>query len=117
MFLRKPIAMVRHAPCRLLHRRSIHFSRVKLSERSSVTNLGYVSAKDCSTITPPYPLLLDKLAYIRKYINKPLTLAEKILYSHLTNPERTFASGPIVRGETYLQLTPERVAMQDASAQ
>ncbi|KNC85671.1 hypothetical protein SARC_02155 [Sphaeroforma arctica JP610] len=41
-----------------------------------------------------------------------LTLAEKIVYSHLTD-----ATQPIARGETYLHLKPDRVAMQDASAQ
>jgi homoaconitase len=39
---------------------------------------------------------------------RPLTLAEKIVYSHLTNPEETVP----VRGETYLKLSPDRVAMQ-----
>jgi len=48
----------------------------------------------------------------------PLTLAEKILYSHIDNPEETFsATGQSVRGNAYLKLKPDRVAMQDASAQ
>ena len=42
----------------------------------------------------------------------PLTLSEKILYSHLDDPNQK-----IVRGETYLKLRPDRVAMQDATAQ
>lgn len=46
-----------------------------------------------------------------------MTLAEKILYSHIYNPTETLSDGKIARGETYLQLSPERVAMQDASAQ
>jgi homoaconitase len=44
-------------------------------------------------------------------------LAEKILYSHLYDPENGIGGGGIQRGVTYLQLQPERVAMQDASAQ
>ena len=73
--------------------------------------------KDCSSITPPYPKLLQNLTTVRKILgSRPLTLAEKILYSHVYDPERTIADG-IRRGETYLQLSPERVAMQDASAQ
>ena len=44
-----------------------------------------------------------------------LNLAEKIVYGHLDNPEE-FGEG-IVRGETYLKLRPDRVAMQDATAQ
>jgi aconitase A len=49
--------------------------------------------------------------------NRPLTLAEKILYSHLNDPEKSLSGGGKIRGESYLQLSPQRVAMQDASAQ
>ncbi|KAA1468628.1 aconitate hydratase [Dentipellis sp. KUC8613] len=74
--------------------------------------------KDCRSITPPYPTLIENLALVRKYLNgQPLTLAEKILYSHLFDPAKGPDGGKIVRGETYLQLRPARVAMQDASAQ
>ncbi|KAI0067907.1 aconitate hydratase [Artomyces pyxidatus] len=84
--------------------------------RRSLATHATLRDKDCSSITPPYPLLLENLAVVRKHLhNRPLTLAEKILYSHLFDPEH--GSGDIVRGETYLQLRPERVAMQDASAQ
>lgn len=44
--------------------------------------------------------------------NKPLTLAEKIIYGHLDD-----ANQQAVRGQTYLKLRPDRVAMQDATAQ
>lgn len=72
--------------------------------------------KDCSSITPPYAQLIENLDVVRKILgNRPLTLAEKILYSHIHDPATTLSS--IRRGETYLQLKPERVAMQDASAQ
>eukprot|EP01118_Nematostelium_gracile_P006927 TRINITY_DN2244_c0_g1_i3.p1 TRINITY_DN2244_c0_g1~~TRINITY_DN2244_c0_g1_i3.p1 ORF type:complete len:779 (-),score=278.84 TRINITY_DN2244_c0_g1_i3:551-2887(-) len=43
---------------------------------------------------------------------KPLTLTEKILYSHLDSADQA-----VVRGQTYLKLRPDRVAMQDATAQ
>ena len=50
-----------------------------------------------------------------------LTLAEKILYSHLDNPEESLLSGTDnglnIRGNANLKLKPDRVAMQDASAQ
>ncbi|KAI8613941.1 putative aconitate hydratase [Chytriomyces sp. MP71] len=45
-----------------------------------------------------------------------LTLAEKILYGHLSGSAEDLSS-KITRGETYLKLRPDRVAMQDASAQ
>ena len=73
--------------------------------------------KDCTTITPPYARLLENLARVRSILrNKPLTLSEKILYSHIHEPERTLDGKTSIRGE-YLQLKPQRVAMQDASAQ
>ncbi|SAM06675.1 hypothetical protein [Absidia glauca] len=79
---------------------------------ASVTNP--VVEKDCKSITPPYAKLNDTLNKVRRILNnRPLTLAEKVVYSHLTNPEETVP----VRGETYLKLSPDRVAMQDASAQ
>ena len=46
-------------------------------------------------------------------LNRPLTLSEKIVYGHLDNPE----GQDIARGRTYLRLRPDRVAMQDATAQ
>ncbi|KAI0082197.1 aconitate hydratase [Panus rudis PR-1116 ss-1] len=77
-----------------------------------------IPERDCSSITPPYEQLLDNLSVVRKIIgDRPLSLAEKILYSHIHNPRETLADGKIKRGESYLQLKPERVAMQDASAQ
>ena len=73
--------------------------------------------KDCSSITPPYEKLLANLERVRSVVKRPLTLAEKILYSHVIEPEKSLAGGGRIRGESYLQLNPERVAMQDASAQ
>lgn len=49
----------------------------------------------------------------RKKLNRPLTLAEKILTAHLDH----WPEGELVRGETYAFLRPDRVAMQDATAQ
>ncbi|KAJ3123230.1 aconitate hydratase [Physocladia obscura] len=45
-----------------------------------------------------------------------LSLAEKILYGHISDPDIDITT-PIVRGSSYLKLRPDRVAMQDASAQ
>merc|ERR1711899_126105 len=61
----------------------------------------------------PYEKLLKNLDVVRSRLARPLTLSEKILYSHLDEPE----SQDIVRGESYLRLRPDRVAMQDATAQ
>lgn len=72
------------------------------------------------TRLPPYPLLLEKLDTVRKVTNaKPLALAEKILFSHLRNPEEVLANKNThdLRGKQYLPLKVDRLAMQDASAQ
>ena len=89
---------------------------VPLLRRSLATQAPRLE-KDCTSITPPYPALLKKLAHVRRVLNRPLTLSEKILYSHVIDPEASLGGGGRIRGEAYLQLNPERVAMQDASAQ
>ncbi|KAG7192198.1 aconitate hydratase [Scheffersomyces spartinae] len=76
-----------------------------------------------SSRTPPYAKLIQNLDSVRKILGnqQKLTLAEKILYSHLCNPEESLANanGSVsnIRGLEYLKLNPDRVAMQDASAQ
>jgi len=62
----------------------------------------------------PYAKLQKKLDIVKQHIPGPLTLTEKIVYSHLDDPT---CAGKIVRGESYLKLRPDRVAMQDATAQ
>src|SRR5256712_4254736 len=57
---------------------------------------------------------MDKhLAVIRRRLNRPLTLSEKILLGHLDDPE----TQELAPGASYLMLRPDRVAMQDATAQ
>ncbi|KAF8633913.1 hypothetical protein AX15_001099 [Amanita polypyramis BW_CC] len=83
----------------------------------ALANYATLAEKDCTSITPPYASLINNLERVRGVLGRPLTLAEKFLYSHLVDPENNLARGGKVRGETYLQLRPQRVAMQDASAQ
>jgi len=56
----------------------------------------------------------ERIAAARKVENKPLTLSEKILYAHLWNGNATEA---YERGQSYVDFAPDRVAMQDATAQ
>jgi aconitate hydratase len=60
-----------------------------------------------------YEALDDKFNRLRDKIGGPLTLAQKIFLSHLDDPEKQ----ELVPGESYLALRPDRVAMQDATAQ
>lgn len=55
----------------------------------------------------------ENLSVVRSRLNRPLTYAEKILYSHLDDPH----GSEIERGKSYLKLRPDRVACQDATAQ
>merc|ERR1712038_899165 len=63
--------------------------------------------------TMPYEKLVKNLEVVKSRLNRPMTLSEKILYSHLDDP----AGQDIERGTSYLRLRPDRVAMQDATAQ
>ncbi|KAF2399047.1 aconitate hydratase [Trichodelitschia bisporula] len=89
---------------------------------ATATNV-YPSQRDVAARTPPYSKLLRNLARVREVLGpaRALTLAEKILYSHLENAEESLLSGTDngarIRGNANLKLKPDRVAMQDASAQ
>ena len=61
-----------------------------------------------------YASLGDKINNVREKLNRPLTLSEKILYTHL-HDESPLAD--YKRGKDYVLYAPDRVAMQDATAQ
>jgi len=71
-------------------------------------------AFDIDMIKKVYQELPSKIEKIRKVLDKPLTLTEKILYAHL-HPSTDLES--FKRGESYVDFAPDRVAMQDATAQ
>jgi aconitate hydratase len=69
---------------------------------------------DLEMIKGVYAKMVARVEAARSLVNKPLTLTEKILYSHLANsiPEEAYK-----RGGDYVDFNPDRVAMQDATAQ
>ncbi|OAA33547.1 aconitate hydratase [Moelleriella libera RCEF 2490] len=74
------------------------------------------------SLPPTYERLFNKYTDVRKALGtQRLTLAEKILYSHLDNVQESLLNntnnGRDVRGKANLRLKPDRVNMQDASAQ
>ncbi len=71
-------------------------------------------AFDIDLIKKVYEDLPGKVAEARKKLGKPLTLTEKILYTHL-HPESPLQR--YGRGKDYVFFAPDRVAMQDATAQ
>jgi aconitate hydratase len=69
---------------------------------------------DLDMIKAVYAQMGERIEAARMVTNKPLTLTEKILYSHLTEGN---ASKIYARGKDYVDFGPDRVAMQDATAQ
>lgn len=71
-------------------------------------------AFDIDMIKTVYSRFEDRVNAARKVVGKPLTLTEKILYAHLWDGAATEA---YERGNSYVDFAPDRVAMQDATAQ
>jgi aconitate hydratase len=71
-------------------------------------------AFDIEMIKEVYAQTPVRIAAARKVVGKPLTLTEKILYAHLSEG---VASQAFKRGTSYVDFQPDRVAMQDATAQ
>jgi aconitate hydratase len=69
---------------------------------------------DFEVIRAFYEKLPSRIAEIRRMLGHPLTLSEKILYSHFYDPA---VMGSFSRGQDYAEFAPDRVAMQDATAQ
>jgi aconitate hydratase len=69
---------------------------------------------DIDMIREVYNRYPERVAAAREAVGKPLTLAEKILYTHLWEGNAGEAFG---RGASYVDFAPDRVAMQDATAQ
>lgn len=69
---------------------------------------------DLDMIKALYAAMPGRIAKARKAVGKPLTLSEKILYAHLHTDQKLENFG---RGKSYVDFAPDRVAMQDATAQ
>ncbi len=69
---------------------------------------------DLDRIKQVYAHFSERVNTARNGVGRPLTLAEKILYAHLYHqpPQKAYT-----RGESYAEFAPDRVAMQDATAQ
>lgn len=71
-------------------------------------------AFDIEMIQKAYAGMAEKVEKTRALLGRPLTLTEKILYSHLAED---VPATPYERGQSYVNFNPDRVAMQDATAQ
>jgi len=86
-----------------------HVPEKLVSDIEAVLPKGFTKAK----VQKVYQEMEGKIATAKTVMGRPMTLAEKILVTHLDKP---LDSTP-VRKETYAYLRPDRVAMQDATAQ
>lgn len=71
-------------------------------------------AFDIDMIKAVYERYPERVAAARAILKKPMTLSEKILYTHLWDGKATEV---LERGKSYVDFAPDRVAMQDATAQ
>jgi aconitate hydratase len=71
-------------------------------------------AFDLDMIRSVYSRMAERVTAARNLAGRPLTLTEKILYAHLWDGN---ASSLFERGKSYVDFAPDRVAMQDATAQ
>ena len=71
-------------------------------------------AFDLDMIERVYAQLGNRVAAARTMVGRPLTLTEKILYAHLAE---ALPAAPYTRGASYVDFNPDRVTMQDATAQ
>jgi aconitate hydratase len=71
-------------------------------------------AFDIDIIKKVYSQMAERVDAAREVVGKPLTLSEKILYSHLWDGKATKA---FTRGKDYVDFAPDRIALQDATAQ
>ena len=69
---------------------------------------------DLRMIELVYSQLTDRVDAAKKVLQRPMTLAERVLYSHGYDPQ---INEEFSRGESYVKFSPDRVAMQDATAQ
>ena len=60
-----------------------------------------------------YKKMHERLEIVRGRLNRPLTLAEKVIYGHLDDPK----NAELEAGKSYISVRPDRVALQDATAQ
>ena len=69
---------------------------------------------DIDLIEKVYSSFSERVDFTRSFLGRPMTYAEKILYVHLYDKKEL---GSYVRGVDYVNFAPDRVAMQDATAQ
>ena len=69
---------------------------------------------DLEIIKNFYEVYTDRVSIAKKKLDRPLTFSEKVLFGHLDSIDHIEKA---VRGSSYIDFNPDRVAMQDATAQ
>ena len=70
-------------------------------------------ASSVEFVSNAYKKIDENIKIVRRRLNRPLTYAEKVLLGHLTDPE----NANLVPGESFIDLKPDRVALQDVTGQ
>lgn len=113
--VRKPTAAKKAAPKKKAQAKSASAAK-KSSAKKVVSKKSKISV--CATrpevVGAHYKSLTEKFDRYRKVLGRSLTYAEKILFSHL---DQDADLKSYVRGKSFIMLRPDRVAMQDATAQ
>src|SRR5688500_14463985 len=114
---------VRHLPT-ARRRPTISPMTTLLPTSSSNTSISLIPSPTDDAVDPTpdlaralYTRMRRTLALVRQRFQTPLTLAEKLLLAHLHDPTAAAAATAITRGATYVQLTPDRVILQDVLGQ
>ena len=99
--------MLRFTVYYVIINRKLYFCKTKIKQLQPM-------AFDIEMIKEVYSKVVERVDAARNITGKPLTLAEKILYTHLWdgNPTKAF-----IRGKDYVDFAPDRIALQDATAQ
>lgn len=99
-----------------LRRASSQLHKASSTSRHHATSRTGSTQTQISNLEPdrqlPYPKLQSALQTLRRRLDRPLTLSEKVLYTHLRNP----LEQELERGKSFLLLDPDRAACHDATA-
>jgi aconitate hydratase len=93
---------------------SIIYTAFPFKNQPPITQKIFSMAFDINMIKKVYSSFPERINAAREAVGRPLTLTEKILYAHLWQGNATEAYN---RGQSYVDFAPDRVAMQDATAQ
>lgn len=92
------------------------FSRVAQAPGARISNATRRYNHNQPILGVNYTKQIETLTLLKRQSQRPLTLTEKLLYSHLITGDKEWDLETIERGKTILELRPDRIACHDATA-